>query len=91
MYERLNASDRKDVHIFVTATRAPFFRQNLWILEDLFKKSLLAKDGKYSLFDIQSELLGHIVAADDARRKYLSWKGRFAKAIDSLTCSERSR
>ena len=84
MDESLHFSERQDVHTFATITNSPFFTDNRHIIESLFVKSLEAKHGAYPLFDIQSELLGHIIAAESARKKYLRWKNMYAKAQSSL-------
>lgn len=87
MDERVHINLRKDIHTFVAATTNPFYKQNLPILKDLFAKSLQAKYGQYSLFDVQTELLGCIIAADSARQKYLGRKDDFATALSELTKS----
>lgn len=84
MYESWKISNEDDVHIYSTATTSSFFKNNKGIIEDLFYKSLLAKDGKYPLFDLQSELLGHIIAGDEARKKYLNLKAQRAKSLENL-------
>ena len=84
MDERLNISRKEDVHIFSVATNSKYYAENKKILKDIFDKSLKAKHGQYSLFDIQFELLGHILASYSAYNKYLRWKGLFARAIRNL-------
>jgi hypothetical protein len=82
--ERLSTSDREDLYTFFVVTNNPYYTQNKWIIEDLLNKSLEAKHGNYSLFDIQSEILSNIIAADAAKQKYARWKDRYAKAIGAL-------
>lgn len=90
MYESLKSSNKDDVHIYATATTSRFFKDNKWIIKDLFEKSLLAKDSRYPLFDLQSELLGHIIAGDKARKKYLDLKDKRAKSLRNLTETKSS-
>ena len=84
MYERIPTNRSELVHPFAVATNNPYFTENKWILKDLFDKSLLAKHGHYSLFDIQFEILKQIVETDSNRQKYLGWKSHSAKVIESL-------
>jgi len=84
LYESLKISNKDDVHIYITATTSAFLKNNKGILEDLFYKSLLAKAGKYPLFDLQSELLGAIITGDKARKKYVNLETQRAKSLKNL-------
>jgi hypothetical protein len=84
LYESLKISNKDDVHIYITATTSAFLKNNKGILEDLFYKSLLAKAGKYPLFDLQSELLGAIITGDKARKKYVNLEAQRAKSLKKL-------
>jgi len=90
LYESFKISDKDDAHIYTTATTSSFFKDNKWIIKDLFEKSLLAKDSRYPLFDLQSELLGHIIAGDKARKKYLDLKYKRAKSLSNLAETKSS-
>lgn len=80
MDDSLNINIRQDIHALVTVTYNQFYKDNRPLIEGLLYKSLEAKHGAYPLFDIQAELLGHIIATESARRKYLKWKSSYAKA-----------
>ena len=84
MDERINTSRREDVHSFSIATRSAFYQKNKPILKELLEKSVRAKPGDYSLFDIQFELLGHILEAQSVCNKYTHWKVLIRKALKSL-------
>lgn len=84
MYERIPNNTSESIHLFTVATNSPYFTGNKRIIRDLFEKSLLAKHGRYALFDIQFEILREIIETDSNRRKYLRRKDRFAKAIERL-------
>lgn len=84
MDERTSFNRREDIHIFTTVTNNPFFKQNRHIIKELFIKSIKAKHKKYSLFEIQFELLGHIIACEKIRKKYLKRKEWYAKTLVSL-------
>ena len=90
MYERIPNNTSESIHLFTVATNSPYFTGNKRIIRDLFEKSLLAKHGRYALFDIQFEILREIIETDSNRRKYLRRKDRFAKAIERLKETETS-
>jgi hypothetical protein len=79
--ERINTNRREDIHLFSVLTNNAYYAKNSWILKELFEKSLQAKHGQYSSFDIQFEILREVIATHSARQNYTRWKSRFAKYI----------
>lgn len=84
MDDSLHINLRRDTHEFATVINNTFYKDNRPLLDELFDKSLKAKHSSYSMFDIQSELLGFIIAAASAYKKYLRWKDRYAKVLSSM-------
>lgn len=84
MDDSKNINIRQDIHGLATVITNRFYKDNRRLLEKLFYRSLEAKNGTYPIFDIQGEILGHIIATETARRKYLRWKDLYARAQQRL-------
>ena len=90
MDERIPTNMKEDVHQFSVAISNAFYTENKWILKDLFEKSLAAKHGNYSIFDIQFEILKEIIDIDSIRRKFKRRKGWYARATVNLKTQNAS-
>jgi len=84
MIPRVQIDPRKDIHTYARATGHPFYDENLPILEDLFKRSVMTHRGKYPSLIMQAGLLQAILLSDQARKKYERNKDLYRKAIRGL-------
>ena len=88
MIPKIQPNPIEDIRTYASATSHAFYEENAPVLLDLFDRSLLAHEGKYSPLKVQVELLQNILLSDRARKAYERDKQRYRRAVSALVKGE---